>query len=284
MPTSPGKPGVLLFSKEYDKWLLYNRHDWTLDTYKGYRSIGERIKLYQKEAKVKLTIPMDKQQYMQMYLFFREKKKLGYNTMARYSRAIRAVIRHVDKSYDYSFLKTAEKPPVVFSLTQEELQKWIDLPITNWREKIKDLFLLQCLTGMRYSDTQQDLRLLISNDVLVYTSQKTKIRTTVPLRPLAIQVIQKYDGWIKVTNQVFNRELKWIAKKYKFSRVVNKKPFHKEISSHVGRKTFISLSIRQQIPLTYVMRMAGITNPKTIQRYDSANEEYLVEAMSNWFI
>lgn len=280
----PGKTGILLFSKEFDKWLKYNRYDWSYGTFKGYRSVYNAIKRYERMAKTRLTIPMTKQQYMEMYLFFRENNGLSYNTMARYSRAIRAVIRFVDDTSDYSFLKTAEKPPAVFSLTQDELKKWIDLPIENWRMKVKDLFILQCLTGMRHGDTQKDLTNNVSDGVLRYVSQKTKILTVVPLRPLALNIINNYGGLLTITNQCYNRELKWIAEEYEFNRIVNGKLFHKRISSHVGRKTFISLSIQQKIPLTYVMKMSGITKPDTIKRYDSANDEYLVEAMSNWFV
>jgi hypothetical protein len=98
----------------------------------------------------------------------------------------------------------------------------------------------------------------------------------------AEEILERNAWEIRISNQAYNRLLKQLAREMKLDRKVKGKPLYEHISSHIGRKTFISLSIKQKIPLPIVMKMAGINNYETIKKYISIDVDDLFGSME-WF-
>ena len=162
-------------------------------------------------------------------------------------------------------------------LTEEEMQlimKFSPAP-GSFMERARDLFIFQMFTGLSFSD-------MMAFDISAYKKVKGKwciiasrIKTGVPyvnqLLPPAVEVLERYDMSVpKMTNQVYNRELKLVGKAAGITF-----PLH----SHLARHTFATFMLRNGAKIENVSKMLGHTNIKQTQRYaevlaESVHEDF----------
>jgi len=174
-------------------------------------------------------------------------------------------------------------------LTDKELYQIESLELTNKRlEKVRDLFVFSCYTGLAYIDvknlTASNLNRDIEGNVWLYTNrQKTDITVRVPLLPQAISIIEKYqdqpdlirDGRLLpvISNHKINIYLKEIGKLLEIS---------KNLSFHLARHTFATTTtLTNGVPIESVSAMLGHSSIKTTQIYAKVVEKKLMEDMRN---
>lgn len=138
----------------------------------------------------------------------------------------------------------------------------------------KDLFLLQCYTGLSFSDLKElngeDITTGIDgNKWIIKNRVKTDVRSAIPLLPKALEIIIKYKPKYHQlptetifpvnTIQRFNAYLKEVADCCGIS---------KNLSSHAGRRTFAStVALGNGISIESISQMLGHTNTKITQQY-----------------
>ncbi|KPE50114.1 tyrosine-type recombinase/integrase [Chryseobacterium sp. MYb264] len=155
-------------------------------------------------------------------------------------------------------------------------------PTSKTLKVVKDMFLLSCFTGLRYSDLFSlkisDLdweRKIISKQML-----KTKHTIDIPLnsqiRGLLVRYIigdKKPDDKVfpEVDNQVGNRLLKEIARESKIT---------KNLTFHVGRHTFASFLINDKnVSLSLVSKLLGHRRIANTMVYANSNIKNLRKVM-----
>lgn len=91
--------------------------------------------------------------------------------------------------------------------------------LTKKQEKIKDLFIIGCLTGMRYSDYSTLTSENVQNDIIVKKTKKTGVTVHVPIHSYIREIIEKYNGTLPndISIQHFNRSIKGICKQIGFN-------------------------------------------------------------------
>ena len=99
----------------------------------------------------------------------------------------------------------------------EELEKFekLDLSASPRLEKVRDLFLIGCYTGLRFSDFTQikPENIITEKSIIQVRTQKTGERVSIPLHRTVKKILAKYDNFLPkaYTNQVMNRYLKDVA-------------------------------------------------------------------------
>ena len=80
------------------------------------------------------------------------------------------------------------------------------------KEKIRDLFVVGCLTALRYSDYSTLTQDNFQNDFIVKRTKKTNVTVKVPMHDYVREIIAKYGGNIPkgLCIQYFNKYLKLI--------------------------------------------------------------------------
>ena len=123
---------------------------------------------------------------------------------------------HQSTDFQHRDFKKIEEEVDTIYLTNDEIRTLYDLDLTKdiRLDRIRDLFVIGCYTGLRFSDYSQ-LRPLnvISNEdgyALKVTTQKTAARVVIPLNPTVLTILEKYDGVPPrvMSNQKFNQYLK----------------------------------------------------------------------------
>jgi site-specific recombinase XerD len=177
-------------------------------------------------------------------------------------------------------------PERVF-LTQDELDRIKNKTFTIDRlTKVRDVFLFQCYTGFSFADIfkfdQNALSIGIDGDYWITTHRsKTGNRESVPLLPIAMEIIQKYkdhEECIKKntllpvnTNERYNSYLKEIADACEI---------RKNITTHVARHTFATtVTLSNGVPIETVSKMLGHTKLATTQIYAKVLDRKVSEDM-----
>lgn len=170
------------------------------------------------------------------------------------------------KEYPYAGFKIKRgKHKTRRYLYQEELDKirQADIPLETI-DRVRDLFVFQCYTGLSYSDfaafdfksniVEHDGRCII-RDVRIKTGEDYYI---VLLSP-ALQLLKKYNYKMPViSNQQYNLRLKIVAD---YARL------DKRLTTHMARHTFATLAITNGVELKVVSKMLGHSSVRTTEIY-----------------
>lgn len=180
--------------------------------------------------------------------------------------------------------------PEVIRITKEELEDLAKMPLVDAEEeRIRDFFVILCLTGLRFSDFRNLTAKNIVHDIckdgtyfkIVLYTQKTIKFAEIPLSKRAKALIDKYDTDFKIySNQVFNRNLKSFFRKHSLfednqikHKFIGKKLIEMSLkrrellSAHSGRRTFISILVEEGIAIQRIMNMTGHTSERKLRVY-----------------
>jgi integrase len=180
------------------------------------------------------------------------------------------------------------KPPKKSTLTIDEIHNLYDI---NFDDKLlnntKDLFVMICFLGLRWSDLVSfDVRMISKNqnNELIYTyipiktEDQSDIEVVVPVCEIVWEILNKYNMDIKQilpNNSDFNSRLRTICKESglfndittKKDKNTNKKLFrHECFTCHKGRDTFIT-NLVDTTPIKILMGYSGHTKTSTLMKY-----------------
>ncbi|GEO08659.1 site-specific integrase [Segetibacter aerophilus] len=203
---------------------------------------------------------------------------LKVNTIGQTIKQFRIFIkdrvrRKIIAPIDLTDFKISEEEADAIYLSHEEIGKIYrtDLSAHPYLAVYRDLFVLACLTGLRFSDlsilTPDDLR----NDLLYKKQEKSEHWVVIPLRKEAKIIFSKQfkEKIPKLTNPEFNRHIKTIGKlagineRIRFSyKKGNKnievvKPKYEWITSHTARRSFCTNEFLAGTPVKLVMKISG---------------------------
>jgi integrase/recombinase XerD len=169
----------------------------------------------------------------------------------------------------------------------ETLQKAILFSPTL--DRVRNIFLLQCYTGLSYIDLKKATHSHILTDeitgfqYLKIYRQKTNIPSIVPLINEAKAIINKYvndtycieNGNLLIpvfSNQKLNNYLKELGGVVKIG---------KRLTTHVGRRTAATFFLNAGVPLSTVSTILGHTNPIiTKARYAKLNPDTAINEVN----
>lgn len=169
--------------------------------------------------------------------------------------------------------KNKAKPNIRQFLDKEELNKLENKVIKIERvERVRDLFLFCCYTGLSYADIAKlrkaEIGTGVGNGKWIFTNRKkTATNTNVPLIAPAMALIEKYKDhpmceetvFPVLSNQRMNSYLKEVA---------DICGINKNLTFHLSRHTFATtVTLTNGVPIESVSKMLGHTNIKTTQLY-----------------
>lgn len=269
-------------------------------TTRAYKPVLSKLKTYAEE-KPSFTLSFDcfDKNFFYEFTSFLEDEGLENNTIGSYFKRIKAFLswakehgyHNNDHFLRYKVLK--EEKLVVF-LNRQELDQLINLDLTKSKrlDETRDLFVLQCVTGLRVSDLMTlDHRHIIDNSIHI-RSAKTSSKLIIPLFKIGQAILAKYpDGLPRKSGQKYNDYIKEVAELAELERMVEKQkvvgnkaessfmPLSEAISSHTGRRTFITQSLERGVQPHIVMSITGHKDLKTMYRYIGYTENEKSRAM-----
>ncbi|MCB0745912.1 MAG: integrase catalytic domain-containing protein, partial [Ignavibacteriae bacterium] len=187
-------------------------------------------------------------------------------------------------------------------LNEQELQTLINLDLSKQKQldRIRDLFIVGCYTGLRFSDFSQLRPEHIMGNTIRIKTQKTDHWVTIPLFNPVKDIIEKYKDTPhvlpkSVTNQTMNRRLKDLGElagmdqdmlKIRNSgkkRIEDVQPKFQFISTHTARRSFATNMFKRGIPSRVIMQITGHKTEKAFSTYIKISQEENAALMLKYY-
>lgn len=195
--------------------------------------------------------------------------------------------------------KTAQK--VIF-LTNDELKRLQACPIPArkmYLERVRDVFLFCCFTGLRYSDVFNLKRSDVKKRSIEITTVKTADSLVIELNDQSRAILNKYKkstfndnkALPVISNQRMNVYLKELGQLAALNEPVRRTyfkgnrridevvPKYRLLATHVGRRTFVCNALSLGIPPEVVMKWTGHSDYAAMKPYIDIADKVKASAM-----
>ncbi len=183
--------------------------------------------------------------------------------------------------------KRSKSNKSIFYLSEVELERLrVSTPKSKSLQEQKDIFVLQCYTGLRVSDLRRVNLDTISEDrsMIVMRSTKTDEAIKLPILPEAEEILLKYDYKLPfISDQKYNKAIKDFLKELDFDRKIESQdfaPLYEVCTSHIARKTFLSYLINvKKLSAPEVKEITGTSADTIYKHYTGADIEEIARKM-----
>lgn len=231
-------------------------------------------------------------EFIDDFIIYLEDQGLRHNTIVGYILKIQTLVRRasqynyaVDNTYDEIDLRTEPTNAVFLSMneiTRIYYYKFEKQDKRKAKERIRDLFVVGCLTALRYSDYSTLTATNLQNGYIVKRTKKTNVDVKVPAHDYVKEIFAKYNGFVPrgLCIQYFNKYLKVIMKEiglndlvtYSFTKGGELKTVTCEkwelISSHTARRSAATnMYLTGRMKTFEIMKLTGHRTEQNFFRY-----------------
>ena len=285
------------------------QNDWTDSTYEKFAAVKNHLTNFREG----LTFEFFDERGLNDYIsYLRDVKEMRNTTIGKQLSFLKWFLRwafkkgvHQNNAYDSYKPKLKSTQKKIIFLTWDELNRLREFKIPSNKqalERVRDVFLFQCFTGLRYSDVFNLHRSDIKGDHIEVTTVKTSDSLIIELNNHSKAILDKYkdvafenDKVLPViTNQKMNDYLKELAEMagidepvrqtyYKGNeRIDDVTPKYALLGTHAGRRTFICNVLALGIPPQVVMKWTGHSDYKAMKPYIDIADDIKANAMSKF--
>jgi integrase len=239
------------------------------------------------------------------YVDFMRGKNLGNNTVGKRIKTLKTFLNaataegiNTNMKFKSRNFKVFNEPSDSIYLTKDELSAFYkyDFSKTPYLEKVRDLFIVGCLTGLRFSDLHKITTDDVKDGIIEIIQQKTGKTVNIPLHLSVWEIMKKYNNQLPkaISNQKFNEFLKEAAKKSEalnaeFTKATTKKGLkvsktyqkHELISSHTARRTMCTNAYNDGIPTITIMAISGHKTESAFLKYIKLDSKEHAKKMLN---
>ncbi len=286
----------------YDEFLAIKKLEVSKQSILKLKRIKALLEEYQKVNREKLDFDKITPLFFSKFnSFLIDKKNMLNNTANKNIQFLKSFLiwannnNYTDNNSYKSFRSKFETNEVIY-LTEKELMTLYNLQLDDERlKRVRDIFVFQCFTGVRYSDIQNISREDISTATWKVRTQKTHQIIEIPLNSYAISILAKYSEYPQplpvISNQKMNSYLKELCKKAKINELVKVVQYkgseriettynkYEVVGTHTARRTFISLSLQKGMKPDVIMAITGHTTYRMMQKYLKIADEHKREEM-----
>ncbi len=307
----PRKSTPNAFYKVFDEFVrdCGRQNDWTDSTYEKFAAVKNHLMNFRDG----LTFDFFDEKGLNDYVtYLRDVKEMRNSTIDKQLSFLKWFLRwafkkglHQNNAYDSYKPKLKSTQKKIIFLTWEELNKLREFEIPAAKQaldRVRDVFLFQCFTGLRYSDVFNLRRSDIKGDHIEVTTVKTSDSLIIELNNHSKAILDKYKDVVfeddkvlpVITNQKMNDYLKELAKLAGIDEPVRQTyyrgneridevtPKYALLGTHAGRRTFICNALALGIPPQVVMKWTGHSDYKAMKPYIDIADDIKANAMSKF--
>lgn len=271
-----------------------------------YEVTFDYLKKYSAHIKQKIDFKDIDLKFYEGFTQFLQEQKLASNTVGRKIQTLKTFLNSAKEAglNDYEgyrskkFVTITELADTIY-LTEAELTKIyeVDLAGKPGLDRVRDLFLVGCWTGCRFSDIAQIIPENISEGRIHLRQYKTGTKVVIPLHPVVTAILNKYGGILPeaISNQKFNDALKDIAKMAKLTEIAHKVITKggvkvstalqkwQRVTSHSARRSFATNLFKTGFPSRSIMEITGHKTEEAFLKYiKCSSEEHADLLQTHW--
>lgn len=285
------------------------QNNWTDSTFEKFAAVKNHLTNFRGG----LTFEFFDERGLNDYVgYLRDVKEMRNTTIGKQLSFLKWFLRwafkkgvHQNNAYDSYKPKLKSTQKKIIFLTWDELNRLREFKIPFNKqalERVRDVFLFQCFTGLRYSDVFNLRRSDIKGDHIEVTTVKTSDSLIIEQNNHSKAILDKYkdvafedDKVLPViTNQKMNDYLKELAELAGIDEPVRQTyyrgneridevtPKYALLGTHAGRRTFICNALALGIPPQVVMKWTGHSDYKAMKPYIDIADDIKANAMSKF--
>lgn len=299
------------FYKVFDEFVrdCGRQNDWTHSTYEKFAAVKNHLSNFREGLNFEF---FDEKGLNDYVAYLREIKEMRNSTIGKQLAFLKWFLRwafkqglHQNNTYDTYKPKLKSTQKKIIFLTWDELTKLREFEIPANKqalERVRDVFLFQCFTGLRYSDVFNLRRSDVKGEHIEVTTVKTSDSLIIELNNHSKAILDKYKDVVfeddkvlpVITNQKMNDYLKELAELAGIDEPVRQTyyrgneridevtPKYALLGTHAGRRTFICNALALGIPPQVVMKWTGHSDYKAMKPYIDIADDIKANAMSKF--
>lgn len=288
------KLDLLAFIEKYIKESESLKSKGTIAAYKTTQTV---LNDYCKEVNKKIDFEDIDLEFYNAFIGYLIKKNYSQNTIGKHIKILKTWLnesseRGLNKYAEFKkrkFKRPVEDTEKIY-LTKEELDRIYEKDLSNDKqlEQVRDLFIIGCFTGLRFSDfSQLKPENIVEGNKIKVTTEKTGERVIIPLHPYVKAILRKYKNKVPraMSNPKMNILIKHIGKVAKIkddievsitkggklSKSVEKK--YNLITTHTARRSFATNLYLADVPAITIMKITGHKTERSFLRYIRVSQE-----------
>lgn len=290
-PTSKkvNRSSVIEYFDDYIDTIKANTTKSTIDKYKQAKINFEEFQILNKRI---YNVDMLDLEFRNKYVdFLVEHKNYKPSTIYRKLKFLRTVLYFVEEQgvQIHSFVKSNRfltKDVEVDNLALSEIElkeiESLDLSENTKLDKVRDLFLIGCYTGQRFSDYNKiKLENIVDEKYIAIRQQKTQEPILIPITNDVERILSKYNYRLpSISNVKFNSYLKEVgAKCESLQTIIGSKSNgdnlykYELLKSHTARRTYVTINYSRGIDLNTLSIGTGHKQIKSISSYVKMNDK-----------
>ena len=298
---------TLSFWQFIDRHMLHCKVKLNKNTIRSYNNCINNLREFESNCDFQLRWDtIDIEFYHQFMDYYINNKQLSINGFGKIIKVLKSFLNEAtdqghnsNTAYKSKSFKTLSEEVDNIYLNEQELDRILELNLNQNAklERVRDLFVLSCYTGLRFSDLNKVSSNNIQNQILRLRTEKTGELVAIPILPVTKQILLKYDYELPkpYSNQKTNQYLKQIAEMaglnqvisvYKSSnngRVLHNFPKWQKVCTHTARRSFATNMHIRGIPSMVIMKITGHKTEQSFMKYIRINkEENAILFLKSW--
>lgn len=268
------------------------------NTVKQYNTSFNRLTAYEDYARKNLNFDDIDLNFYNDFTKFMMEKNYSLNSIGTSVKNIKvfmneAVERGLTKNLEFrnKKFKIIEEETENIYLSEDEIKKIYELDLTNNKrlDRVRDLFIIACYSGLRFSDLLQlrDENFIDNKTKIRIKTEKTGDLVIIPLNTYIKNILAKHGGAVPelISNVKMNLYLKDLAKEAELnddviisftkggirqSEVFKK---HELVTVHTARRSFATNAFLRDIPAISIMKITGHRTERSFMKYIKISQE-----------
>ena len=287
------------------------KNQWTDSTFEKFSALKRHLQLFDPL----LSFHTLSESKLQEYVDHLTKNEMRNTTIAKNLSFLRWFLRwsylsgyyagHLHETFKPKLKGTNPDAKEIIYLTQEEVRKLQEFQFNKSQsalERVRDVFLFCCFTGLRYSDAAKLKRSDIKAEHIEVVTKKTVDALRIDLNDHSRAILEKYANTPFsndlalpiISNEKMNAHLKDLGKlcgiedmtrivyfqgNQRFEEVL---PKWQLLTTHVARRTFVVTALQLGIPAEVIMRWTGHSRYEAMKPYIAIVDELKRNSMSRF--
>jgi len=269
-------------------------------TIAGYKVTRKHLRDFQEVYRKKIDFDTVDLDFYDAFISYFNKINQSTNSIGKQIKNLKLFLRAAaDKKLHNNFtfqnrrFRKVEEVSDSIYLNEDEITKIFNLDLSEQPslERTRDLFVIGCYTGLRFSDYNkikpENIKKTGKGTFLHVRTQKTGELVIIPLRWEVIEILKRYKYRLPDTpvNQIMNDQLKTIARlsglKEKVSTAITRGGMrvdttyskHELVTTHTARRSCATNMYLAGIPTISIMKITGHKTEKAFMAYIKITQE-----------
>jgi len=311
-------PIILGFFEIYDEFLMRRDVSMTRNGVKDYKTLRSHLVSFESYRKERIILREVDHVFFEEFEVFLSTltikskskdngetiaKKYADSTISKNLQILRLFLNFMVNqglpvNPNYKKYKIRSNSQAALITLEADEYRLLRVKVENERlENVRKLFVLQCATGLRFSDVIKIRKSHIRNNTIHLNSTKTRQKLQIPLNGNAREILEEINfdtSKIAISNQKYNDYIKELCELVGIDQSIMKVSFRGNreeqqelkkfeiMSSHHGRRFFITQNLINGVRPEVIMSMTGHVDFRSFKKYIAITDQTRVNAMDLW--